>query len=96
MAASPRRLGTGAFLAPSVEATIFRRKWHAAVAPGNSLPAYEEKLAWLEAQEVAQPDEQRSRRLAVKAWNAKEGPFERSVGDKYATFNTFAIEGMAP
>ena len=35
-----------------------------------SLPAYEEKLAWLEAQEVAQPDEQRSRRLAVKAWNA--------------------------
>ena len=32
--------------------------------------AYEEKLAWLEAQEVAQPDEQRSRRLAVKAWNA--------------------------
>jgi NitT/TauT family transport system permease protein len=36
----------------------------------TSLPAYEEKLAWLEAQEVAQPDEQRSRRLAVKAWNA--------------------------
>jgi NitT/TauT family transport system permease protein len=35
-----------------------------------SLQAYEEKLAWLEAQEVAQPDEQRSRRLAVKAWNA--------------------------
>jgi NitT/TauT family transport system permease protein len=35
-----------------------------------SLPAYEEKLAWLEAQDVAQPDEQRSRRLAVKAWNA--------------------------
>ena len=35
-----------------------------------SLPAYEEKLAWLEAQEVARPDEQRSRRLAVKAWNA--------------------------
>jgi NitT/TauT family transport system permease protein len=35
-----------------------------------SLPAYEEKLAWLEAQEVAQPDQQRSRRLAVKAWNA--------------------------
>jgi NitT/TauT family transport system permease protein len=35
-----------------------------------SLPACEEKLAWLEAQEVAQPDEQRSRRLAVKAWNA--------------------------
>jgi uncharacterized protein (DUF1330 family) len=33
---------------------------------------------------------------AVKAWNAKEGPFERSVGDKYATINTFAIEGMAP
>jgi NitT/TauT family transport system permease protein len=36
----------------------------------TSLPAYEEKLAWLEAQEVAQPGEQRSRRLAVKAWNA--------------------------
>jgi NitT/TauT family transport system permease protein len=36
----------------------------------TSLPAYEEKLAWLEAQEVARPDEQRSRRLAVKAWNA--------------------------
>lgn len=36
----------------------------------TSLPAYEEKLAWLEAQEVAQPDEQRSRRLAVKAWTA--------------------------
>jgi NitT/TauT family transport system permease protein len=36
----------------------------------TSLPAYEEKLAWLEAQDVAQPDEQRSRRLAVKAWNA--------------------------
>jgi NitT/TauT family transport system permease protein len=35
-----------------------------------SLPAYEAKLAWLEAQEVAQPDQQRSRRLAVKAWNA--------------------------
>jgi NitT/TauT family transport system permease protein len=35
-----------------------------------SLPAYEEKLAWLEAQDVAQPDKQRSRRLAVKAWNA--------------------------
>ena len=43
------------------------------MAPANdrsSLPAYEEKLAWLEAQEVPQPDEQRSRRLAVKAWNA--------------------------
>jgi NitT/TauT family transport system permease protein len=36
----------------------------------SSQPAYEEKLAWLEAQEVAQPDEQRSRRLAVKAWNS--------------------------
>jgi NitT/TauT family transport system permease protein len=36
----------------------------------SSQPAYEEKLAWLEAQEVPQPDEQRSRRLAVKAWNA--------------------------
>jgi NitT/TauT family transport system permease protein len=36
----------------------------------TSLPAYEAKLAWLEAQEVAEPDEQRSRRLAVKAWNA--------------------------
>ena len=36
----------------------------------SSLPAYEEKLAWLEAQEIAQPDELRSRRLAVKTWNA--------------------------
>jgi hypothetical protein len=33
---------------------------------------------------------------AVKAWYAKEGPYERSVGDKYATFNTFAIEAMTP
>ena len=43
------------------------------MAPANdrsSLPAYEEKLAWLEAQEIAQPDELRSRRLAVKAWSA--------------------------
>jgi NitT/TauT family transport system permease protein len=39
------------------------------MAPGERT-AYEEKLAWLEAQEVAQPDEQRSRRLAVKTWNA--------------------------
>src|SRR6201987_2915650 len=35
-----------------------------------SLPAYEEKLAWLEPRDVAQPDEQRTRPLAVKAWNA--------------------------
>jgi diguanylate cyclase (GGDEF)-like protein/PAS domain S-box-containing protein len=42
MAASPNRLGTGASVAGSVEAAIFRRKWHAAVAPGRPLPPYEE------------------------------------------------------
>jgi diguanylate cyclase (GGDEF)-like protein/PAS domain S-box-containing protein len=42
MAAFPNRLGTGAFVACSVEAAIFRRKWHAAVAPGRLLPPYEE------------------------------------------------------
>jgi uncharacterized protein (DUF1330 family) len=31
---------------------------------------------------------------AVKAWYAKENPFEREVGDKYASFQTFAIEGV--
>jgi uncharacterized protein (DUF1330 family) len=30
----------------------------------------------------------------VKEWNAKEGPFEREVGDKYATFRTIAIPGV--
>jgi NitT/TauT family transport system permease protein len=34
------------------------------------VPAYAQKLAWLEAQEVETPDEQRGRRLAVRAWTA--------------------------
>ena len=34
----------------------------------GSVPAYAEKLAWLEAQEAETPDEQRGRRLAVRAW----------------------------
>jgi diguanylate cyclase (GGDEF)-like protein/PAS domain S-box-containing protein len=42
MAASPNRLRTGASVACSVEAAIFRRKWQAAVAPGRPLPPYEE------------------------------------------------------
>ena len=42
MAASPNRLGPSASAAPSIEAAIFRRKWHAAVAPGRPLPPYEE------------------------------------------------------
>jgi NitT/TauT family transport system permease protein len=36
----------------------------------GSVPAYAEKLAWLEAQEVEMPDDQRGRRLAVRAWTA--------------------------
>ena len=44
------------------------------MAPGDeraSVPAYAERLAWLEAQEAAPPpDEQRGRRLAVRAWAA--------------------------
>ena len=43
------------------------------MAPGDertSLPAYAERLAWLEAQEAETPQEQRGRRLAVKAWTA--------------------------
>ena len=43
------------------------------MAPGDertSLPAYAERLAWLEAQEAAQPAGQRGRRLAAKAWTA--------------------------
>jgi NitT/TauT family transport system permease protein len=43
------------------------------MAPGDertTLPAYAERLAWLEAQEAAQPDGQRSRRLAARAWTA--------------------------
>jgi NitT/TauT family transport system permease protein len=36
----------------------------------ESVPAYAEKLAWLEAQEAETPDEQRGRRLAVRAWTA--------------------------
>jgi NitT/TauT family transport system permease protein len=36
----------------------------------ESVPAYAEKLAWLEAQEAGTPDEQRGRRLAVRAWTA--------------------------
>jgi NitT/TauT family transport system permease protein len=35
----------------------------------SSVPAYAERLAWLEAQEVATP-EQRGRRLAVRGWAA--------------------------
>jgi diguanylate cyclase (GGDEF)-like protein/PAS domain S-box-containing protein len=42
MAASLNRLSTGASVAGSVEAAIFRRKWQAAVAPGRPLPPYEE------------------------------------------------------
>jgi diguanylate cyclase (GGDEF)-like protein/PAS domain S-box-containing protein len=42
MAASSNRLGTGAAPASSPEAAIFRRKWHAAVAPGRPLAPYEE------------------------------------------------------
>jgi len=34
------------------------------------VPAYAEKLAWLEAQEAETPDDQRGRRLAVRAWTA--------------------------
>jgi NitT/TauT family transport system permease protein len=33
-----------------------------------SVPAYEEKLTWLEAQEVASPQELRGRRLAARFW----------------------------
>ena len=43
------------------------------MAPGDertSLPAYAERLAWLEAQEAETPAEQRGRRLAVRAWTA--------------------------
>ena len=36
----------------------------------GSVPAYAERLAWLEAQEVEMPDDQRGRRLAVRAWTA--------------------------
>jgi NitT/TauT family transport system permease protein len=36
----------------------------------GSVPAYAEKLAWLEAQEAETPDDQRGRRLAVRAWTA--------------------------
>ena len=36
----------------------------------GAVPAYAEKLAWLEAQEVEMPDDQRGRRLAVRAWTA--------------------------
>ena len=31
---------------------------------------------------------------AVKTWYDKEAPFERSVGDKYASFNSLAVEGV--
>jgi NitT/TauT family transport system permease protein len=38
---------------------------------GNrSLPAYEEKLTWLESLEAPAPDKQRGRRVAVRAWAA--------------------------
>ena len=43
------------------------------MAPGDeraSVPAYAERLAWLEAQEAAPPPEQRGRRLAVRFWTA--------------------------
>jgi NitT/TauT family transport system permease protein len=41
--------------------------------PGNqkaSVPAYAERLAWLEAQEAETPTDQRGRRLANRAWTA--------------------------
>ena len=41
--------------------------------PGNqqaSVPAYAERLAWLEAQEAETPPEQRGRHLAVRGWAA--------------------------
>src|SRR6202041_2953683 len=37
---------------------------------GSSVPAYAERLAWLEAQEAETPPEQRGRRLAVRGWAA--------------------------
>src|ERR1700729_746357 len=44
------------------------------MAPGDerspSVPAYAERLAWLEAQEAETPPEQRGRRLAVRGWAA--------------------------
>jgi NitT/TauT family transport system permease protein len=43
------------------------------VAPDSqraSVPAYAERLAWLEAQEAETPADQRGRRLAVRAWSA--------------------------
>jgi NitT/TauT family transport system permease protein len=43
------------------------------MAPANdraSVPAYAERLAWLEAQDAETPHEQRGRRLAVRAWAA--------------------------
>jgi NitT/TauT family transport system permease protein len=43
------------------------------MAPGDertSRPAYAERLAWLEAQEVESPTEQRGRRLLVRGWAA--------------------------
>jgi NitT/TauT family transport system permease protein len=36
----------------------------------GSVPAYAEKLAWLEAQEAETPADQRGRRLAIRAWTA--------------------------
>src|SRR5580698_8244556 len=43
------------------------------MAPGNqrrSVPAYAERLAWLEAQDAETPADQRGRRLANRAWAA--------------------------
>jgi sulfonate transport system permease protein len=43
------------------------------MAPGNqraSVPAYAERLAWLEAQEAEAPADQRGRRLLVRGWAA--------------------------
>ena len=36
----------------------------------EKVPAYAERLAWLEAQEAEAPPEQRGRRLAVRGWAA--------------------------
>jgi len=36
--------------------------------PGTAVPKYEEKLAWLESLEAGSPQDQRSRRLAMRAW----------------------------
>src|SRR5580700_5539828 len=40
------------------------------MAPGNSRPAYAERLAWLEAVDAAPPAGQRGRRLLGRGWAA--------------------------